>query len=599
MTYGLGIDLGTTWASAATSRGGRVDVITLGDREAAVPSLVHFAADGTVTTGEAAARSGSSRGGDEATAGQSRTAREFKRRIGDQTPILLGGTAFPPERLVAHQLRAVLDAAVARQGEPPAGVVVTHPATWGPFKVEQLGRALDEAGLPGATLITDSMAIATDHRSRADLETGSKFLIYRLGGATFATAVVQQGLDRLVPVGPANGVDRLGGNDFDQAVFDHVRAALAGAIDELERDDPAVRTALLRLRSACASAKEALSDEAEVSIPVLLPGLDTSVRLTRTEFERAIRPMVTDTLGLVRRTVVEAGLELDDLAGLLLAGGSAAVPIVNEILTSELGLPVMVGPHPRFAAARGAAVAADPAAPTANGDRASHPAGQQVRHHVAAAALASDPSKPTDHPEAESIAALASRTSILPLTATSAAAVGNHTSAQLASGLGRGRSRRLPASMAAAVIAAVLVSGGGAAAAFGAGPFADTPGPDGPGTESIEQTTLTTVSPVRSTSEPEIPTTDTAAIEAPTTTAAPGSVAPTVRPPTTAHHETTVHQQTTAHHESTTTETTAPSTETTISTTTTEPETTLTISPQPTTREVPIFTLVGPPIDNP
>src|SRR5262249_58697303 len=82
----------------------------------------------------------------------------------------------------------------------------------------------------------------------------------------------------------------LSGLDLDEVVFDHVRSAVGPAWDALDPTDPDVLAAVARLRRGCIAAKEALSADTEVLIPVLLPGIDTQVRLGRAEVEEVIRP---------------------------------------------------------------------------------------------------------------------------------------------------------------------------------------------------------------------------------------------------------------------------------------------------------------------
>src|SRR5512142_2320619 len=102
--YALGIDLGTTYTAAAVWRGGRAEICALGTRSTSVPSVVLVRADGSVLTGEAAVR--------RALVEPDRVAREFKRRLGDSTPVLLGGSPFSAEALTAKMLSAVFAAAV-------------------------------------------------------------------------------------------------------------------------------------------------------------------------------------------------------------------------------------------------------------------------------------------------------------------------------------------------------------------------------------------------------------------------------------------------------------------------------------------------------
>src|SRR4051812_45457481 len=88
MGYHLGIDLGTTYTGAGIHRDGQVAIASLGDRAPTIPSVVFLREDGTVLTGDSANRRAPSE--------PSRGAREFKRRIGDPTPVLVGGVPYPP-----------------------------------------------------------------------------------------------------------------------------------------------------------------------------------------------------------------------------------------------------------------------------------------------------------------------------------------------------------------------------------------------------------------------------------------------------------------------------------------------------------------------
>ena len=114
--------------------------------------------------------------------------------------------------------------------------------------------------------------------------------MYDFGGGTFDAAIVRLGPDGPELLGRAEGLDRLGGVDLDQAILAHVDAALDGALRAMDRDNPDVRRAALELRAECVAAKEALSADTETTIAVRFPSLNTDVRMTRPEFEAAVRP---------------------------------------------------------------------------------------------------------------------------------------------------------------------------------------------------------------------------------------------------------------------------------------------------------------------
>ncbi len=112
---------------------------------------------------------------------------------------------------------------------------------------------------------------------------------------------------------------------------------------------------LARLRQDCVEAKEALSLDTETSIPVVLPGLRTEVRLTRGDLESMIRVPLIETVAALRRAMASAHVEPDDLTSVLLVGGSSRIPMVAELVTAELGRPVAVDSDPKHVVALGAA----------------------------------------------------------------------------------------------------------------------------------------------------------------------------------------------------------------------------------------------------
>ena len=269
MTYALGVDLGTTYSAAAIAEGERADILQLGTRAATVPSIVFLREDATLLTGDAAERRAASE--------PARAAREFKRRLGDPTPLILGGTPFGAEALMAELLRAIVAHATEERGEAPAMVAVAHPASYGPYKLDLMRQAARQAGLPAAVFLAEPVAAASHYALQERIEPGSVIAVYDFGGGTFDAAVLRKTADGFEILGQPEGMERLGGIDFDEAVFAHVvesvgRDALAGD------GSAASRSALTRLREECREAKESLSEDTEATIPVLLPASQSEVR---------------------------------------------------------------------------------------------------------------------------------------------------------------------------------------------------------------------------------------------------------------------------------------------------------------------------------
>jgi actin-like ATPase involved in cell morphogenesis len=371
MSYQLGIDLGTTYTAASVSRATErsasgAEVVTLGARSATVASVMYLADDGSILVGEAAER--------RALTDPDRVVREFKRRIGDEIPLMIAGRPYPAHELGARMIRWVVDLVSEREGGPPRRIAVTHPASWGSYKKDLLGRALRDVGLT-VTFLAEPQAAAVSYASAERVDPGSTVAVYDLGGGTFDAAVVRKtGTGGFELLGQPEGIERLGGVDFDEVIFGHVRDSLGEALDNLDPEDPDVLSAVARLRRECVEAKEALSSDTEATIPVLLPDLRTQTRLVRSEFEAMIRPALEDTIVALRRAVGSAGLTPDDLNAVLLVGGSSRIPLVSQLVSDELGRPVAVDADPKTAIAMGAALAISPqpvtARPAAQGNGA-------------------------------------------------------------------------------------------------------------------------------------------------------------------------------------------------------------------------------------
>ncbi|PWK86887.1 Hsp70 protein [Lentzea atacamensis] len=341
MSYQVGLDLGSTFTTVSTCRpdqAARLEVL--------VPSVVFQSPDGTFLVGSDAER--------RALTDPGRIARQFKNRIGDPTPLRIGDAALTAETVTARFLVRLLD---SLPGGRPARVALTHPAGWGRYRLESLRAALSAGGLADVVLVPEPQAAVRAHDAVARLEEGAAVAVYDLGGKTFGAAVVRKlAADRFVPAGPPEELD-LGGLDFDEVVFQHVVEALRPGWDELDPMGPGVLAAVAELRRACTVAKEKLSADTEVLIPVALPGIATrEVRLGRPEFESMIRPAVEETVAALDRTLRASGTSPHELAAVLLVGGSSRIPLVTQEVSAQLGR--AVSPAPNGMAAIGAALEA-------------------------------------------------------------------------------------------------------------------------------------------------------------------------------------------------------------------------------------------------
>jgi molecular chaperone DnaK (HSP70) len=345
--YRLGVDLGTTFTAAAVVREGRAEMASIGDRGAAVPSVI-WIDDEQLLTGVAAQRRGASDPGG--------IAKEFKRRLGDPAPLLLDGMPFSAEQLSAKLLRWVYDEVTRLQGEEPELVAVCHPANWGPYKHELLEQAIRIAEVEPAVTLTEPQAAAIHYAANEKMATGEIIAVYDLGGGTFDAAILQKTDASFEIMGEPEGIERLGGVDFDAAIYGWVVDHLDGALDDPPLDAADWIAAISRLRDECTLAKEALSSDTETTIQAWLPTGLEEVRLTRDDFERMIKMPLQESVKSMRRALETAGLTPSQMSAILLVGGSSRIPLVGQLVAKEFARPVAVDAHPKHAIALGAAM---------------------------------------------------------------------------------------------------------------------------------------------------------------------------------------------------------------------------------------------------
>src|ERR1700748_2533192 len=132
MGYALGVDLGTTFTAAAVGDGRHAEIVPLGGRSPQAPSVIYQTPDGSFRYGEAAER--------HAAGEPERIAREFKRRIGDQTPVFLAGSPRSAPALSKALLGCTVEQVTAGHDGPPDRIVVTCPANWGPYRRELMSQ---------------------------------------------------------------------------------------------------------------------------------------------------------------------------------------------------------------------------------------------------------------------------------------------------------------------------------------------------------------------------------------------------------------------------------------------------------------------------
>ena len=196
-----------------------------------------------------------------------RTAREFKRRLGDPTPIILGGTPYGAEALIAQLLQAIVARVTTQLGSPPDSIVVTHPANYGAYKIDLLEQAIRQADIDNVTLLTEPEAAAIHYAGQERVPPG------RSSPSTTSAAAPSTPPSCARPrtassssAGPrASNASAASTSTRRSSPRSCAMVRADGAT--IDPNDPATLAAIARLREECRRAKEALSSDTDTTIP--------------------------------------------------------------------------------------------------------------------------------------------------------------------------------------------------------------------------------------------------------------------------------------------------------------------------------------------
>ncbi len=351
----IGVDFGTTRTIVATVDRGNYPVVTFtdsaGDAHEYVPSVAALR-DGELVYGFeaiAAAEDGAA------------VLRSFKRALAAPTVTLKSTVRVGSDEVLLidvltgflHSVKAGITEAL---DDPTPTCVVAVPAhAHGAQRLLTL-EAFRRAGFAVTAMVNEPSAAGFEytHRQGRTLNSRrSRVLVYDLGGGTFDASLVSADGTSHEVVGSL-GVNRLGGDDFDEALARCALRAAGRGLDSL--DDHAYATLL----DECRAAKEHLSPQAR-RIAVDVAG--TPVTIAVADFYAEAQPLVAQSLDAMAPLVgglTPEGLEEAEVAGIYLVGGASGLPLVPRLLRERFGRRVHRSPYPAASTAIGLAIAADP-----------------------------------------------------------------------------------------------------------------------------------------------------------------------------------------------------------------------------------------------
>lgn len=369
----IGIDLGTTNSAVAFMEGGQAKIIPNAEGGNTTPSVVALKKDGETIVGMPARR--------QAVTNPLKTIYSAKRFIGRKfsevkneiknvpfnvvegtdgaAMIEWDGKPVRPEEISAKVLEKLKADAEKYLGQKVTEAVITVPAYFNDSERQATINAGKIAGLDVKRIVNEPTAAALAYG--ADKNKDQKIAVYDFGGGTFDISILEIGSEGTFEVLATNGDTKLGGDDFDQAIFEYVMSEFKKETGiDLMNDAMAVQ----RVRSASEKAKIELSasTQTEINEPFIamndgVPS-NLNITLTRAKFEELIAPLIERSIEPCKKVLKDAGLQASQIHEVILVGGSTRVPLVKQKVEQFFGKKPNESVHPDEAVALGAAIQA-------------------------------------------------------------------------------------------------------------------------------------------------------------------------------------------------------------------------------------------------
>ena len=347
----IGIDLGTTNSCVAVLEGGEPVIIPNSEGNRTTPSVVAYGKDSERIIGEPAKR--------QAVINPDKTVESIKRYMGTDHITKIDGKGYTPQDISAMILQKLKADAESYLGERVYDAVITVPAYFTDSQRQATKDAGKIAGLNVQRIINEPTAAALAY-GIDKTEEHQKIFVYDLGGGTFDVSILDLG-DEVFEVLATNGDNHLGGDDFDQAIIDHI----ADVFKKEEGIDLRLdKMALQRLKEAAEKAKKELSSTmtTNINLPFITATSEgpkhLTMDLTRAKFDEITSYLVEKTLEPMKKAIKDAGISTDEITKVILVGGSTRIPAVQEIVKKVTGKDPYKGINPDECVALGAAIQA-------------------------------------------------------------------------------------------------------------------------------------------------------------------------------------------------------------------------------------------------
>ncbi|MCC7474276.1 MAG: Hsp70 family protein [Pirellulales bacterium] len=346
----IGIDLGTTNSLCAHLVEGVPRLIPNAVGEVLTPSVVGVTESGQVLVGAAAKELRVTQ--------PDRCASCFKRFMGSNETLAIGGQSFTPIELSSLVLQSLRDDARHHLREMVTEAVITVPAYFNDNQRQATKLAGEMAGLLVRRIVNEPTAAALTYGFH-DRNSEKRLLVIDLGGGTFDVTLMDVFEGTLEIVSTA-GESFLGGEDFTDRLVATLLQKQGLQLESAELREP-LRVA--RLRQQCETAKRQLTTKESVVITLpddvghLLPDAPT-VRIDRTSYAKLVSPLVERLSQPVAKALRDGQCNPADIADVILVGGATRMPVVADFVREFLDKEPLCKFNPDEVVGLGAAVQA-------------------------------------------------------------------------------------------------------------------------------------------------------------------------------------------------------------------------------------------------
>ena len=283
---------------------------------------------------------------------------ELAARMGTTVPLIRrnGSLAIMQAPHDAY-VRAV---ATALDGMAAESVAIVAPDWWSK-RARDVVEQTFEAHASGPFQLVSPAVAAVKAASRERRQLPTTVAVLDIGAESSSTTVVTavDGVHRVV--GRPAVLHGQAGNDIDRRLMQHVLGWMSAEDHGFEPSDANIAAAGESLLAQVKAAKERLSTRPAATLTPDLPGANAELRLVRSEFDEVVRGTVDAIVAMLKACLETDASEQAD--AVVLIGGSVSIPLVTQVISVEVGLPVVLDNDPATLAVRGAATMEMPAPP--------------------------------------------------------------------------------------------------------------------------------------------------------------------------------------------------------------------------------------------